>query len=135
MEKNEIKNEKALQAILGELNKAEKKWPRWPLNLFEQLAVVGEEFGELQQAVLQAKHEYGKAEHIREEAIHLAAMAVRFLKNLPYDLERYNPADWTHCEGCGETTLCSDTHLDCEGMELCDGCVAACVEEDERGVE
>lgn len=126
---------KTIHAVACEVERAERKWPIWPLNLFEQLAIVGEEFGELQQAVLQNKHESGKAEHVREEAIHLAAMAVRFLKNLPDDLENYDPTDWTHCEGCGISIHWDIAKLDDEGVVLCPPCYEQLLKDSKEDAE
>src|SRR5690606_10602530 len=51
------------------------------------VAVIGEEFGELNKAVLQAVYEPNKSTpaDVREEAIQTAAMALRFL----HSLDRY----------------------------------------------
>ena len=72
-----------------------KKHPKWPQDLCRQALVVGEEAGELQQAVLNSV-EYSEAgwdidfapdrlhydklqSRIDEEAVQVAAMALRFL--------------------------------------------------------
>ena len=49
--------DQVISDICDELKKAEKIHPSWPDNLFEGLAIIGEEFGELQQAALQSKYE------------------------------------------------------------------------------
>ena len=74
--------ELVIEYIFDELRRAEEKHPCWPENIFEQLAIVGEEFGELQQAVLQAKYENKSHEYVKEEGVQLAAMALRFLFNM-----------------------------------------------------
>jgi hypothetical protein len=74
--------ENDIQEVFAELLRAEELHPGWPDNLFEQIAIIGEELGELQQAALQAKYEGKPADHIRTEAIQLAAMSLRFLFNL-----------------------------------------------------
>ena len=69
-----------LDDIVNEV--VEAKFPSWPDDPFHALAVISEEFGELNQAVLQHVYEpKKKVEHddIRDEAIQLAAMAVRQL--------------------------------------------------------
>ena len=71
--------EQIISDVFDELRRAEEKHPGWPENIFEQLAIVGEEFGEVQQAALQAKWEQGKPERIYEEAVQMAAMSLRFL--------------------------------------------------------
>ncbi len=79
------KREQVITDVFDELKRAEKQHPGWPDNPFEQLAIIGEEFGELQQAVLQAKWEKGSEERIKEEAVQLTAMSLRFLLNLTSD--------------------------------------------------
>lgn len=69
---------KPVVEILEELRKAATKFPSWPTDPFHALAIVGEEFGELQQSFLKANYE-GADEADRKEAIQLAAMAIRFL--------------------------------------------------------
>lgn len=76
------KCEGVLSAVFDELRRAEAKFPSWPENMFEGLAILGEEFGELQQAVLQNKYEAQPYSNIRKEAVQTAAMALRFLFNL-----------------------------------------------------
>lgn len=46
-------------------------------DLYEMLAVLGEEFGELQQAALQFDHEGGRRDHILKECIQVGAMACK----------------------------------------------------------
>jgi NTP pyrophosphatase (non-canonical NTP hydrolase) len=61
------------------------------------LAVLGEEFGELTQAVLQETYEAHKQdrEAVRKEAIQTAAMAIRFAMSL--DQYQFNPCE-QHCQ-------------------------------------
>jgi hypothetical protein len=73
-----------LKDIAEELARAEKKFPKWPINVFDALAILGEEYGELQQAALQYKYENGPIHNIYKEGIQTAAMAIRFLMNYPY---------------------------------------------------
>ena len=67
-----------------ELHRATAKYPLWPTDPIHALAVLGEEYGELTQAVLQMAYEPHKSsrEHIREEAIQTAAMAIRLAISL-----------------------------------------------------
>lgn len=70
---------------VAEVSRAMVKFPTWPTDPFHALAVVGEEFGELQKAVLQHSYETHKSvllSDIRDEAIQLAAMALRFVVSL-----------------------------------------------------
>ena len=69
-------------AIEQEMNRAEKKWPGWPDNIFEQLSIITEEIGELNQAVLDHKHSGGDQKNIIIEAVQSGAMILRFLKEL-----------------------------------------------------
>lgn len=71
-------------SVLLEVAKATAKFPTWPTDPFHALAVLGEEFGELTQAVLQSTYEPHKStpEDVKTEAIQTAAMAVRFLMSL-----------------------------------------------------
>jgi len=74
--------EKIISDIFDELRTAEKNFPGWPDNEFEGAAVLGEEFGELQQALLQHKYDGRSYEAVRIEAIQTAAMAIRFCLNM-----------------------------------------------------
>jgi hypothetical protein len=67
--------------IKAEYERAEEKFPIWPDDPIHAAAIVGEESGELLQAALQCEYEDGDAESMVKEAIHTAAMAVRFLMN------------------------------------------------------
>lgn len=77
-------------AIDREVRKAKKKFPSWPDHPAAQAGIVCEESGELMQAALEFKYEKGKdgrsieeqKDQMRMEAIHTAAMAIRFLENL-----------------------------------------------------
>ena len=66
-----------------ELKRAEKKHPAWPPNIFEQVAIVNEEAGEVTKAVLHYRRERGSLDEVKEELIQTAAMCMRMLKNLP----------------------------------------------------
>ena len=68
--------------IRDELMKVKIKHPIWPEDMFEQLAVVTEEAGEVAKAVLHYKHEGGSMEDIRDELLQTAAMCIRMLENL-----------------------------------------------------
>ena len=81
-----------LEKILAELESATEKFPTWPTDPLHALAVLGEEFGELTQAMLQRIYEPDKTtlENVEKEAIQTAAMAIRLVMSL--DRYRY--------EGC-----------------------------------
>lgn len=79
--------------VLDELHRAQTKFPTWPTDPLHALAVLGEEFGELTQAMLELKNEPEKPratiERVRAEAIQTAAMALRLLKNMDgYDFTK-----------------------------------------------
>lgn len=68
--------------VLAEVSLATVKVPTWPTDPFHALAVVGEEYGELQKAVLQFTYEKNKGVSlcdIREEAVQTTAMLLRWL--------------------------------------------------------
>lgn len=73
-----------LDTVVKEIESATEKFPTWPTDPLHAVAVLGEEYGELQKAVLQFVYEPKKSsrEHIEEEAIQTAAMAIRFLLSL-----------------------------------------------------
>lgn len=73
-----------LTAVLAELDRAVLKFPTWPTDPLHAVGVLGEEFGELTKAVMQATYEPHKngPGAVREEALQTAAMALRFLASL-----------------------------------------------------
>lgn len=70
--------------VFDEIERAIAKFPTWPTDPLHAVAVLGEEFGELVKATLQAVYEPHKSTmaDVREEAIQTAAMALRFLASL-----------------------------------------------------
>jgi len=75
-------------AVWRELDRARVKFPTWPTDPLHALAVLQEEVGELQKAVLERCYEFDKSsmDDVRTEAVQTAAMALRFLASLPvYD--------------------------------------------------
>lgn len=70
------------QAILQEVKRAENKHPKWPTDILHAASIVAEEMGELTRASLQFAFEGGGIEEAREEAIQVAATAIRFLSAL-----------------------------------------------------
>lgn len=94
-----------ISMVIAELKRAEKKFPKWPDNLIECAAIVGEESGELIRASLQYKYQNGNIESMREEAVQVAAMGIRFLKNLRQEkkeMENNWNSDYK-CPKCGKT--------------------------------
>ena len=68
--------------IESELNKAKKKHPSYPDDMFRQVAIMNEEAGEVTKAVLHYHYEAGSIEDVRKELIQTAAMCIRMLENL-----------------------------------------------------
>src|SRR5574340_1292161 len=64
-------NESPLLEVVAELGKALRKFPTWPTDPLHALAVLGEEYGELNKAMLQLVYEPHKtsAAEVRTEAI------------------------------------------------------------------
>lgn len=79
-----------IEQITAEVARAMVKFPTWPTDPLHALAVLGEEYGELNKAMLQLTYEPHKTslEEVRTEAIQTAAMALR----LAMSLERYRYA-------------------------------------------
>ncbi len=79
--------------VMAECDRARRKFPSWPHDPIHAAAVVFEEAGELQKAVLEHTYEPHKSnlDDVRDEAIQTAAMALRFLRSL--DEYRFQPAE------------------------------------------
>lgn len=75
--------QKTGEEIFAELDRAKKKHPNFPKDMFRQLAIMQEEAGEVTKAVLHYHYENGTLEHVKEELIQTGAMCVRMLENLP----------------------------------------------------
>lgn len=73
---------KKFMPIQDELERAERKHPEFPDDMFHQLAIMQEEAGEVTKAVLHYRYECGSFEHIREELIQTGAMCMRMLQNM-----------------------------------------------------
>ena len=75
---------KVLSEITEELSSAVVKFPKYPTDPLHALAILGEEYGELNKAVLQNTYEPHKTnlEEVKMEAIQTAAMAIRFILSL-----------------------------------------------------
>lgn len=70
-----------IKDVLEELEQAINLHPEWPDDPYRAVAILGEEYGELVQAILQTTYEYPKStrDDVRKEAVQTAAMAIRFL--------------------------------------------------------
>ena len=71
-----------LDAIYLELMDAKEKWPEWPVDPIHAASVLSEETGELVQACNDFCYSDGPVQRMREEAIQVAAMAIRFLEGM-----------------------------------------------------
>ena len=73
-----------LTDIRAEVARAKVKFTRWPSDPIHAAAIIAEECGEIQKAVLEAVYEphKGSRKNIRKEAIQAAAMCVRFIESL-----------------------------------------------------
>jgi hypothetical protein len=69
-------------AVLEELARAERKHPVWPTCHVKQIAIVAEEAGELIREGNLLDEEKSDFQKIKVEAIHTAATAIRFIKNI-----------------------------------------------------
>lgn len=76
-----------IDQIVDELKRAMRKFPTWPTDPLHALAILGEEYGELNKAMLELTYEPHKTsmEYVQMEAIQTAAMAIR----LAMSLDRY----------------------------------------------
>ena len=76
--------EQVITLVRDEIEKAIEKFPTWPTDPLHALAVLGEEYGELNKAMLQFVYEPCKTEkhEIEKEAIQTAAMALRLIMSL-----------------------------------------------------
>ena len=68
-----------IDSVKRELTRAIEKFPAFPSDPIHAAAIVAEESGELVQACLQVTYEGGTWADVRKEAVHTAAMALRFL--------------------------------------------------------
>lgn len=69
--------------IDSELRRAKEKHPNFPTDIFQQLAIMQEEAGEVTKAINDFVLGADTIEHVREEITQTAAMCVRMLENLP----------------------------------------------------
>lgn len=68
--------------IDAELKRAEKKHPNFPKDMYQQLAIMQEEAGEVTKAVLHYHYESGSLQDVKDELIQTAAMCMRMLNAL-----------------------------------------------------
>lgn len=93
-----------LADVLREVGRARAKFPAWPTDPLHAVAVLQEEVGKLQRAVLQCCYEPDKStpEDAMLEAIQVGAMVFRFLDSL-YEYQ-FRPGEQHHqrvpCAAC-----------------------------------
>ena len=79
---NELERLSKYTPIDRELIRAEKLHPKYPSDMFRQVAILNEEAGEVTKAVLHYHYEGGSLDDVRDELIQTGAMVMRMLKNL-----------------------------------------------------
>ena len=77
-----MKIETILAQVMAEIDRAEKLHPVWPADLVKAAAIPVEEAGELLKAANDRDEKRTSYQSIITEAVHTAASAIRFLKNL-----------------------------------------------------
>ena len=70
------------QPLFVEFCRAVVKHPKWPTDAIHASAILNEEAGELTQVAIDFHFSGDGREHMREEAIQVGAMVLRFLMNL-----------------------------------------------------
>jgi len=75
--------ERVVEDVFAELRRAETTHPSWPTDPFVGVAVITEELGETAQAIIDARYKGASRDRIYDEAVQVAAMALRFLLNMP----------------------------------------------------
>jgi len=82
---------KAVIDIGNERRKQDKKWGEQNHDPIVWVAILMEEVGELAQAAIETRFvdmgKHGGIENVREEAVHVAAVAVAFVESLDRDKE------------------------------------------------
>lgn len=71
-----------VEMVHSELNRAELLHQDYPDNIFEAIAIITEELGELSQAALDHKYKGDDFQNIIDEGVQVAAMGLRFLFNV-----------------------------------------------------
>lgn len=69
----------AMRLVMAELDRAQRKWPGWPIDPLHAAAVVNTEAGELEQAAMKHTYCFGDKRHMLDEAVQVAATAIRFI--------------------------------------------------------
>lgn len=87
--------DEAINVVLKEIARAERKFPLWPKDIIHASSIVSEESGELAKATVQYVYENGKLSNCLNEAIHTAATSIRFIKAYLDINQGYNAAQYS----------------------------------------
>ena len=77
-----MKIETIIGLVMAEIDRAENLHPLWPHDIVKAAAIPVEEAGELLKAANDCEEKHTSRREIITEAVHTAASAIRFLKNL-----------------------------------------------------
>ena len=77
-----MKIETIIGMVMAEIDRAENLHPVWPADLVKAAAIPVEEAGELLKAANDRDEKHTSYQPVITEAVHTAASAIRFLKNL-----------------------------------------------------
>ena len=77
-----MKIETIIGLVMAEIDRAEKLHPVWPHDIVKAAAIPVEEAGELLKAANDCDEKHTSRQSMITEAVHTAASAIRFLKNL-----------------------------------------------------
>lgn len=77
-----MKIETIIALVMGEIDRAENLHPVWPTDIVKAAAIPVEEAGELLKAANDHDEKHTSRQTMITEAVHTAASAIRFLKNL-----------------------------------------------------
>lgn len=83
---------KSLEGVIRERIRQEQKWGTQNHDPFLYLTILGEEYGETCNAALEAKFGKGTIEHLREEAVQTAAVALAIVECIDRDKWRWSEA-------------------------------------------
>ena len=73
----------ATHAVIAEVKRAKELWPQSAHSAHEAYAILAEEVDELWDVVKEKQSTPGRNDRLRKEAIQVAAMALRFLIEMP----------------------------------------------------
>jgi len=82
-----MKIETVVGLVMAEIERAEKLHPVWPRDLIHAGMLCAEECGEMSKAILDHDERKGSKAAIITEAVHIAATAIRLLKNIAETIE------------------------------------------------